>query len=261
MSGGSMQFYKHYTKMSQDVKIRRIIKKFGLKGYGLYNLILEKIALQLSTDSPMPDLEETAEDIAYEYNDDTALINEIMSFMINQGLFELSELTGRIVCVKMYRYLDKSQTRSEEIRNMIEQYKKNIDCQELSLTVSDNREEKNRIEEEKNRKDNSDIDNIYSQYPSRCVISGRSTGKCHKNKDKIRALLKQKTPEEIETAITWYISDCKKTSTFLKNFSTFLNNIPDIEVDTVDRNKEYEEYKRRQEEIERIDNIMKVVRR
>lgn len=118
-----MQFFKHYTKMRHDVKLKRVIKRFHLKGYGLYNAILESIAESLCSDKPMPDLEETAQDLAEQYGEDTAEINEIMAFMLNQGLFELDEITGRLLCCKIYKFIDKSQTRSKEIRNMIEKYK------------------------------------------------------------------------------------------------------------------------------------------
>ena len=118
-----MQFFKHYTNMRHDIKIKRVIKRWGIEGYGLYNLIIESIAESLSSDRPIPELEETAQDIAEQYGGDTARINEMMAFMLNQGLFELNEITGRVLCKKLYKFIEKSQTRSQEIRNMIELYK------------------------------------------------------------------------------------------------------------------------------------------
>lgn len=118
-----MQFFKHSCNMSGDIKIQRVMRKYGLEGYGLYNIILERICRALSSDSPIPELEETAQDIAEQYKNDTVRINEIMLFMLNQGLFEQDEITGRILCHKIYKFLDKSQTRSPEIRMMIERYR------------------------------------------------------------------------------------------------------------------------------------------
>lgn len=118
-----MQFFKHSTTMSADVKMKRVIRKYGLQGYGLYNAIIEKIAGALSSDKPIPELEDTAQDIAAEFGGDTTAINEIMTFMLGQGLFEVNELTGRILCNKIYKFIDKSQTRSPEIRMMIEKYR------------------------------------------------------------------------------------------------------------------------------------------
>jgi len=33
---------------------------------------------------------------------------------------------------------------------------------------------------------------------------------------------------QLENIVQRYIDDCKKTKTYLKNFGTFLNNLPDI---------------------------------
>lgn len=75
---------------------------------------------------------------------------------------------------------------------------------------------------------NENIEEIYNSYPTRCVVGGRSTGKSAKTKDKIKTLLKTITPEKLIDTIKWYVEDCKKTNTYMMNFSTFLNNIPDV---------------------------------
>ena len=117
-----MQYFKHMSNMRNDSKIRRLISRYGLEGYGLYNIIVESIAESLSSEDPIPELEETCEDIASFYNADTARINEITNFMINQGLFELSETSDRVLCNKIYKFLQTSQTRSEQIKKLIKNY-------------------------------------------------------------------------------------------------------------------------------------------
>lgn len=73
-----------------------------------------------------------------------------------------------------------------------------------------------------------DIKEIYSLYPTKCPTKGSSTGKTSKNKDKIKALLsKDYTFEDLKAIIERYVSECKKDKVFMKNFATFLNNIPD----------------------------------
>ncbi|MBW1853067.1 MAG: DUF4373 domain-containing protein [Deltaproteobacteria bacterium] len=125
--------------MRHDVKIKRVISKYGLEGYGLYNLALESITESLSTGSPMPDLQETCEDIAEFYNGNTAKINEMMNYMINQSLFELDEMSGSVLCTKLYKFLDTSQTRSTELRAMIKGFKQanKPQLEDMSNTVSD----------------------------------------------------------------------------------------------------------------------------
>ena len=146
-----MKYFKHMTNMRHDVKIKRLISRYGIEGYGLYNLMLEAIAEKLETDSPVPDLQETCEDMADFYNGNTAKINEMANFMINQGLFELDEVTGHMLCQKVYKFLEASQTRSAYLRQMIKAYKHDDGVSLLSETVSDKSEEENRIE--KNRKE------------------------------------------------------------------------------------------------------------
>jgi len=146
-------WFKHMTDMVDDPKVRRLIRKHGALGYAVYNLALERIGKRLSSDSALPDLEETAEDIADLLNADTVKIEDAMRTAIQIGLFESDELTGRLVCTKMYKFLEKSQTRSKEIREMIEKYR-------VSQTVSDNPRpsETNLIEVEESRVDKNRID-------------------------------------------------------------------------------------------------------
>jgi hypothetical protein len=83
-----------------------------------------------------------------------------------------------------------------------------------------------------NKKDinyNIDVDSIYYAYPSTCPVNGTSTGKTTKNKTKIRQLLKSNTADHLRAVIERYVSECKKSNRYMKNFTTFLNNIPDYE--------------------------------
>ena len=74
-------------------------------------------------------------------------------------------------------------------------------------------------------------EDVYKAYPTKCPVSQRSTSKSSKDKDKIASLIKKReyTPEGLTNVIHAYIQECEGSKTFVKNFSTFLNNIPDIE--------------------------------
>lgn len=82
-------------------------------------------------------------------------------------------------------------------------------------------------EKELREPDQTIVERLYKLYPTSCPITGRSLGKGAKNKKQIITLLKKHTPQEIETAIKMYIDDCKEHNSYVKNFSTFLNNLPD----------------------------------
>jgi len=73
-----------------------------------------------------------------------------------------------------------------------------------------------------------DVDDIYKLYPSKCPIRKASSNKCSKDKDKIESILKSgKTVDEFKESIKKYISGCIETKTYVKNFKTFLSNMPD----------------------------------
>ena len=136
-----MKWYKHYSDMSNDVKIKRLIRKYGAEGYALYNYVLELIVRKLEKDSPLPDLEESSADIAFDLHMDTLKVEEIMWNCVEQGLFEQDELSGRLTAHKIYKFLDKKQTRSIEIKSMIDNYTEHkqlqIDDSKESRAVSD----------------------------------------------------------------------------------------------------------------------------
>lgn len=72
------------------------------------------------------------------------------------------------------------------------------------------------------------VERIYDLYPTKCPISGRATGKSSKDKQRIESLLKKGLTEEMLSAtIKRYIEESKTSTSYIKNFSTFLNNIPD----------------------------------
>jgi len=82
-------------------------------------------------------------------------------------------------------------------------------------------------------KESTDVDEkvevLYSLYPAKCVVNAkRNLGKGSKDKEKIEKLLKVHSFEDLKKTIEWYIGSCRSSQTFMKNFSTFLNNLPDI---------------------------------
>lgn len=86
------------------------------------------------------------------------------------------------------------------------------------------------------------VNKIYDFYPTKCVIRGSNTGKSKKNKNQIDVLLKTNTIDELIYIIEWYVDECKKSNVYMKNFSTFLNNLPELpKSDTLKTNKNNKE--------------------
>lgn len=83
-------------------------------------------------------------------------------------------------------------------------------------------------EEDKSSKKDIDefVEMVYKMYPTKCPKRNTSLGKCSKDKDRIRRLLKTYTKEQI-VAVVKYEVDTKYGKEWMSNFSTFLNNFPD----------------------------------
>ena len=87
-------------------------------------------------------------------------------------------------------------------------------------------------EEEKEKKKkptfSEDVEYIYSLYPSKCPKRNMGTGKSSNDKEKIKRLLTTMSKEELEFTIKAYVEESLRNDSFLKNFSTLLNNLPDM---------------------------------
>jgi len=81
----------------------------------------------------------------------------------------------------------------------------------------------------KEKVDEDAVERIYALYPAKCPVSQRATGKSSSDKRKIEKLLLSRTEEDITTAIKRYLQECIKAQSYIKNFATLLNNLPDYE--------------------------------
>ena len=90
------------------------------------------------------------------------------------------------------------------------------------------------------------VDYLFSLYPTKCPNRGVSTGKCSKDKVRLKKMLKTTSAADIEYSIKRYVNECSEGGTYMKNFSTFLNNLPEYGDEPSVREvkkKESEEYK------------------
>ena len=102
------------------------------------------------------------------------------------------------------------------------------------------------------------IEEVYKSYPSKCVVRGASNGKTLKNKKKIGEVIDEIGFEKLIKTIEIYTEQCKKHNTYMKNFSTFLNNIPDYDTEYKEQKpKSDEELYLSEEERMTLDNNIK----
>lgn len=118
-----MKWFKHLSTAQYDPKIMRVIRKFGLRGYGLYFACLENISNQLTPERPEPDMEQSESDIAEFFGEDTEKIREIIAYFIQQDLFQTDENTDRLVCIKMLEHLDVTMSNNPQIKKILENYR------------------------------------------------------------------------------------------------------------------------------------------
>lgn len=70
------------------------------------------------------------------------------------------------------------------------------------------------------------VERMYKLYPTKCPKRGASLGKSHKDKARIKKLLKTYSMEDVEMVFNAEIDE-KFEKQYMQNFSTFLNNFPD----------------------------------
>lgn len=99
-----MKWFKHMSAAGNDGKLRRLKLKYGMAGYGLYWHLLENIASGVEPHNLTFELDHDSEIIAADTGINYELVQEMMTFMVNLGLFEQEQ--GVITCLKMQRICD-----------------------------------------------------------------------------------------------------------------------------------------------------------
>lgn len=94
-----MKWYKHDANANCDAKLRHVRLKYGMEGYGLYWYCLELIAQNVERHNLSFELEHDAEIISADVGIHFELVQEMMMFMVDLGLFERSD--GVITCLKL----------------------------------------------------------------------------------------------------------------------------------------------------------------
>ena len=90
-----IRYFKHDSNARNDIKINKIRKKYGLKGYGIYFCVIEMLCCQKKYTMKL-DLES----LAYDIQEDEKVIEDILKnydlFTIKKGLFYSSSLKKRM---------------------------------------------------------------------------------------------------------------------------------------------------------------------
>ena len=120
-----MKWFKHDSDAGSDAKLLRVRMKYGMEGYGLYWHCLELIVGGIDESNLTFELEHDAEIIAHQTGIHYERVQEMMAYMVEQGLFE--NRNGNITCMKLLKRLDKSMTSNKSFRAMLDTAKENHD--------------------------------------------------------------------------------------------------------------------------------------
>ena len=137
-----MKWFKHDSDASNDAKLRKIRLKYGAQGYGVYWYCLELVARNVDKHNLTFELEHDAELIADDFKLSSELVQEMMIYMVNLGLFENSN--GVVSCLKMATRTD------EYTHKLITRVAK---CHDNVPTLSGQNPEKSVLIEEKRREE------------------------------------------------------------------------------------------------------------
>jgi len=112
-----LKWFKHDADAHRDAKLKRVIMKYGMEGYGLYWHCIELIAGSVDVNNITFELEHDAEIIAHDTGIHFERVQEMMTYMVNLGLFENDN--GVITCMKLAKRLDQSMTSNPNFRQLI----------------------------------------------------------------------------------------------------------------------------------------------
>lgn len=129
---------------------------------------------------------------------------------------------------EMQAFLPSLQNDSIECVKMNNRASQNESSLLVNYSNNNNETDNNKKENSKKEKESQDafVEKIYKLYPTRCPVRNTYLGKCSKDKERIRRLLRTYTEEDIERVVRKEIDE-KYGRTMMQNFSTFLNNFPD----------------------------------
>jgi hypothetical protein len=138
-----MKWYKHDSNAHVDAKLERVMMKYGLEGYGLYWYLLELIAMNVDQHNLTFELEHDAEIIAKRTGLHYEVIQEMMTYMVDLGLFENDR--GVITCLKLATRTD--EYTSKVLRTVSGQSPDKVPPNRIEQNRTEqNRTEQNRVE-------------------------------------------------------------------------------------------------------------------
>lgn len=113
-----MKWFKHDADANRDDRLEKVLMRYGAEGYALYWLCLELIAAPIDKHDLNFELKHDSEILAYRLKMDSAKVEEIMKYMVGIGLFEISQTSNRITCLKLASRIENSIVKNNQIKQI-----------------------------------------------------------------------------------------------------------------------------------------------
>ena len=215
-----MKWFKHDSDASNDAKLKKLRLKYGAQGYGIYWYCLEQIARNVDLHNLTFELEHDAELIAHDFDLSSDLVQHIMTYMVEIGLFE--NVGGVITCLKLAKRTDEYtqqilRKNNHLLKNSLEtpeslpiksEVLDKIRTDKIRLDLKDNKEKINKKENY-----SEDFEVFWKAYP-RAKAKGKSFESWKKKKPNIEQVLK---------TLTWQIMSRDWQKGFIPNSLTYIN--------------------------------------
>lgn len=204
-----MKWFKHDSDAGSDAKLRKLRLKYGAQGYGIYWYCLELIARNVDKNNLTFELEHDADLIADDFKLSAELVQEMMTYMVNLGLFE--NVNGIITCLKMAsrtdEYTQKLLLNTNTYKSVGTLSGQNPEKSEL---IEENRTDKIRIEQNKYT---SEFEQFWSIYPKKI---GKDAA--FKSWKKLKPRI-----DDVMFALSWQKESKKWLDGYITNPATYLN--------------------------------------
>lgn len=142
-----MQWFKHDANAHRDTKLKKLMMRYGMEGYGLYFYCLELITDSLNVNNMTFKLEDDAEIIAHDTGIHNQEVEQMMRYMVELGLFE--DTNGVVTCYKIARRLDQSMSGNFKMRAVLKSLHNDGVMPESIESHDSVMQEENRIDEKR----------------------------------------------------------------------------------------------------------------
>lgn len=114
-----MKYFTHMTNLRFEPESRKMIKQYGIAGYGFYCALLESAAESVTAKRPEPCLSEGIEDLAEYFDMKPELAAEMISYALDKNIIQKDD---HIVCLKVHELLDEYLSKSSKMRESLKEY-------------------------------------------------------------------------------------------------------------------------------------------